>query len=176
MGAHRKVPSFYGKGKPEIHYLAGLVALLGGLFFLSGIFAPKNSLSDWLGCLVLPFLSFLLIFGAVTVAQEGTSIQREMRSWFGTSDKANTTIVNRREVANDPADVDYAYSYGQFMPSKYWYLTLQMIPSQVAIKPEETLVSVAINESQYKRYDGRTSVTIYYSTTDSFIFLLEDEV
>jgi hypothetical protein len=51
-----------------------------------------------------------------------------------------------------------------------------MIPNQLAIKPEETLVSVRISESQFKIYSDSDSVKIRYSRDNPFVFLLEDEV
>lgn len=177
MGMARTVPDFYKKDRFEFLGLAAPFPLLGGFVccFLS-LSTPKRTFSDWFGFLIGLFISTVLLLTAIRLFYEAITLFREKRNWFKSTDTAKATIVNRQEVANDPADVDYAYSYGQFIPSKYWYLTLKMIPSQLGIKPGETLVSVGINESQYKRYDGRTSVTIYYSREHPFVFLLEDEI
>jgi len=177
MSASRKVPSFHIKDRFEVLGLAGAFVLLSGFFccFMT-ISTPRHTFSDWFRSLMGLLIGAGLLLGAITFFMDTITIFREKRNWFKNTATVQTTIVDRQEIENDPNDVDYAYSYGHYMPSKYWYLTLEIVPSQLAITPEEILVSVAINESQYKRYAGRTSVTIYYSTVDPFIFLLEDEV
>jgi hypothetical protein len=78
----------------------------------------------------------------------------------------------KREIVD--TDPGYASYYGH--PDRYWHLQLEAIPDQLEVKPKTTSVLVSITEYQYKKYEGKTSVTIYYSPNDPFVFLLEDEV
>lgn len=177
MQAYRKTPNFYGKDKPLPLYLGGVFALLIGLCVFASIFSAKNSFLDYsFGCVFGPFIVFFILVGVVFMFHEGSSIQKERRSWFDAADTAQTTIIDRQEIDNDPRDIEYASGYGQVIPAKYWYLKLEIIPAQLAIKPEEILVSVSVDESQYKRYVHKNTVRIYYSKEDPFVFLLEDEV
>jgi hypothetical protein len=177
MGTVRQVPGFHKKDRFEVLGLAGLFPLLGGFFccYIT-ISIPKHTFSDWFSTLLYLLMGTGLLLTAIYLFSRATTMFRETRNWFKNTATVQATIVDRHEVQNSSEDIDYAYSYGQYIPSGYWYLTLKFDPSKSGIAPEETLVSVAINESQYKRYAGRTSVTISYSTSDPLVFLLEDEV
>ena len=177
MGTYRSVPSFHKKDRFEFLFLAGVFPLLIGFFFcFVAVSIPKHSFSDWSGSLIGLLLGVGLLLTGIAVFNRATSIFRETRSWFKNTATAETTIVDRQEIINDQNDIDYAYSYGQYIPRGYWYLILESIPSQLAIKPEEMSVSVSINESQYKKYANRNKAQICYSKEDPFVFLLEDEV
>jgi hypothetical protein len=172
MEASRKTPSFYGKDQPLTLYLGGVFALLLGLCLFAGIVSPKNSFLDYsFGCLVGPFTVFLIIVGVVFMFHEGSSTHKDRISWFNTAVTAQTTIVKREIVDTDP---EYASYYGH--PDRYWHLQLEAIPDQLKVQPKTTSVLVSVSEYRYKWYEGRTSVTIYYSPVDPFVFLLEDEV
>jgi hypothetical protein len=172
MEAYRKRPSFYGKDSRFTSYLFGAFAFLFGVFcVLFCIFVPKDAFIDWFGCLLGFALGLVMVFIAIFSFAEGSSIHAEKRSWFETAVITKTAIIEREEVDNNSEE---ARIYGE--PNKYWHLKLKMIPSQLAILPDATLVSVDINESQYKKYAGRKFVTIYHSIEDPFTFLLGDEI
>jgi hypothetical protein len=172
MEAYRKWPGFYRKDSRIISYLFGAFAFLFGVFcVLFCIFVPKDAFLDWFGCSLGFVLGLVMVFIAIFSFAEGTSIHIEKRSWLETAVITKTAIIEREIVNNDYED---ARIYGE--PNRYWHLKLKTIPSQSAILPDATLVSVDINESQYKRYAGRKFVTIHYSIEDPFTFLLEDEI
>jgi hypothetical protein len=174
MKEFRKLPNFYGK---EMHDASGVFLLMVGFGCLwISTAVVRNSLSDSLSCVMIILFGLSMIVVAITFFAMGTSHHKEKNAWFENASTAQTTIMDRQEIENDPRDIDYANAYGYYMPSKYWYLTLKLVPSQLAIAPKEKVVSVGIDESQYKKYAGRTSVTIYYSPADPFVFLLEDEM
>lgn len=177
MGEYRKVPSSgYGKGNVATSFSPGIImVLIGWFWFFAG---PPNSEGIYPDPVWIGFIRVLgVIIGPVltlfgfTALGEGISIYKAKRSWFGSAHKAQTDIVRREEVDNN---TDYARYYGE--PSTYWYLKLKPIPEQLAVQPNTMLVSVSIRESQYKKYEGRSSVAIYYSPIDPFVFLLEDEI
>jgi hypothetical protein len=177
MISSRKVPDFQKQDRFEVLGLAALFPLLSGFFCCYiAISIPKHTFSDWLSSLLELLMSIGLLLTAIYLFNRAAPMFRATRTWFKNTATVQATIVDRHEVQNSSEDIDYAYSYGQYIPSGYWYLTLKFVPSKSGITPEERLVSVAINESQYKRYAGRTSVTVSYSTSDPLVFLLEDEI
>jgi len=177
MGASRKIPDIQKQDRFEVLGLAGLFPLLSGFFccYIT-ISSPKHTFSDWFSSILEILMSIGLLLTAIYFFSRATRIFRETRSWFKNTATAETTIVDRQEIINDQNDIDYAYSYGQYLPRGHWYLILESIPSQLAIKPEEMSVLVSINESQYKKYANRNKAKICYSKEDPFVFLLEDEV
>jgi hypothetical protein len=175
MGEYRKVPiSGYGKGNVASSFMPGIaLVLIGWLLLFFGVSNFPKIIFIGIGflkafCLVLG--AALILFG-FTALGEGISSYKAQRSWFGSAHKAQTDIAQREEVDNN---TDYARYYGE--PFTYWYLKIKPIPEQLAVHPSTTLVSVSIKESQYKDYEGKSTVTIFYSPIDPFIFLLEDEV
>lgn len=177
MGEYRKVPiSGYGKGNAATSFTPGiLMVLIGWFWFFAGLPNAEGiyPVPIWIGFIrVLGIIiGLVLILFGFTALGEGISSYKAQRSWFGSAHKAQTDIVQREEVENN---TDYALYYGE--PFTYWYLKLKPIPEQLAVQPETTLVSVGIKETQYKNYEGRSTVTIFYSSIDPFVFMLEDEV
>ena len=117
----------------------------------------------------------VILLTSIMLFKDGIANFREKRNWFKDTANAKTTIVERQEILNDPRDIDYASAYGQYIPKGSWYLILEIVPSQLTPKPEETTITVSISEAQYKRYANRDTVRIYFSKEDPFVFLLEDE-
>ena len=152
--------------------MGGLGIFVFGLVtIIFSIVHNRTTFLDWISCLVASIIGLFFIVGVAGMIKIGFLRIKQKKSWLKASAMAQTTIAERGE---DQDDSEYARVYGN--PDKYWCLKLKMLPNQLAIKPEETLVSVSINESQYKKYEGRISVIIYSSIEDPFVFLLEDEI
>jgi hypothetical protein len=177
MGASRKVPDFQKQDRFVVLGLAGLFPLLGSFFccYIT-IFIPKHTFSDWFSALLYLLMGTGFLLTGMYLFSRAATIFRETRTWFKHTVTVQATIVDRHEVLNSSEEIDYAYSYGKYLPSGYWYLTLKFVPSSSGSTSEEILVSVAVNESQYKRYAVQNSVTVSYSTSDPLVFLLEDEI
>lgn len=175
MEEFRKVPPLgYGKGSVVTSCMPGsILIVMGWVLVRLGIPVSSSFYFEEIGFLRISCLIIgptLIMFGFVGLG-EGISKYKIQSSWFSTTLKARTDIVQCEEVDNSE---NYSHQYD--VPMTDWYLRLKPIPEQLAAMPDTTLVSVSIRESQYRDYQGKTSVIIFYSPVDPFVFLLEDEL
>jgi hypothetical protein len=110
MTAERKMPEFRKHDGKWTHYFIGIILISFSVMFFLSMFSEHKTFLDWICLPGAPIMGVgMIILAIVTFG-------------MGTSDVAQTTIVKREKVDNDPG---YASYYGH--PDTYWYLKLEMI-------------------------------------------------
>jgi hypothetical protein len=167
MNAGRRTPEFYPT-ESALLIPAGVVGLLIGLVLLVGPMSlERKSLSDWLQALLIFAISLFIIAVGLWFIYTGFLKYKDKRKWL------SATVVNSTEIVEctESYDVD---EFGVVMTS--WSMKIKLTPSQLMVNPNSIHATVGINKSQYRKYSNRSSVKIYSSREDPFVFILEDEV
>ena len=92
----------------------------------------------------------------------------ERQQWKNACKSAELTIINRHE--SESYDDGYRY---RTAPCR---LELEMNSDQRAVSPNQTIVSVSVSDTVYKRLEKCDSVRIYYLSGSPMTFLLEGEL
>ena len=81
---------------------------------------------------------------------------------------SDQTIIAERKINSHEEE------YGIWVDG--WSLGLAIIPSQLVVNPNGSIVSVSVSKARYNKYANKGVVRVYYSMKNPFEFLLEDEV
>jgi hypothetical protein len=98
--------------------------------------------------------------------QEQNVREDNIRKWANACATAQLKIVSRNGGTWDD---------GYKFHTSYW-LKLEMNSDQKAIAPYDTIVSVKVWESLYKKLEKQDRVRIYYKPEAPLTFLLEEEL
>jgi len=172
MSAERRSPEFqYHLIGPPNYFRIGLIAFLFSLpLSISIIFANNTTLFDWLGFLLFSLVDLFLFVVIIRSVCHIVPLLRQKRAWLKASASAQTAIVERKMNFHDhPYDQNGVWVDG-------WSLGLAIIPSQLVVNPNGSIVSVSVSKARYNKYANKGVVRVYYSMKNPFEFLLEDEI
>lgn len=172
MKLFRRFPKSLQEYQSPFHNLVMFVLVMIGIFIFEYI--TQIGINKLFG-LEKDFEFAFVVFGAIglSLIMISLAIRNSIGrgAWLKAAIAASMTIVRREEEVNDPK-----IAVPLELPEKDWYLVLEMLPDQLAEEPEDEYVFAHVSESVYKKYEGRTSVTVYYLAEKPLEFLLEDEV
>ncbi len=147
--------------------------IIGGSYFvLSAIVRVTNNAGSRLDQMIcygaLICFVILLLLGARDQYRDSQAARAERQEWKKACKTAELAILNRRERGG----FDDGYRWHS-VPCR---LELEMSADQRAVAPNQTIVSVSVNDLVYKRLEKRSTVRIYYRPAFPMNFLLEDEL
>jgi hypothetical protein len=169
MSAERRIPNFHIRMIGPPNYFR--ISLFAFLFFLplsaSIILGKPETLWDWLGFCLFLLVDLILFVVIVYSIRLIVPLLGQKKAWLKASTSAQTTIADRKMNIHEE-------EYGYWVDG--WSLGLAMIPPQLVVEPEESVVWVSVSKALYNKYANKSSVRIHYSTKNPFEFLLENEV
>jgi len=141
-------------------------------FVLSAIFRVTSNSGSKLDQIVcygtLICFVIIMLLGARDTFRDSQLAAEERQQWKNACTSAELTIINHHEGGS----YDDGYRYHSF-PCR---LELEMNSDQRAVSPNQTIVSVNVSDTIYKRLEKYNTVRIYYMPGSPMIFLLEDEL
>jgi hypothetical protein len=165
--------------KPDNDSMSCVIIPIGiiiSYFALSAIFRVTSNAGSKLDQIIcygaLIFFVIIMILGLRSWYRESNVREAEKRQWKSTCAFSDVAIVSRHHSPSVTIEDDYGVHHYRSSAR----LELEMNLDQRTVAPNQTSVSVTVNENIYEKVENRNTVRIYYQPESPMTFMLEEEL